>query len=103
MGTVSAHGLRKSFGAHEVLRGIDLQVLSLNGPMAHSFAADEAIAEAARKAIIVKSGNMSLGVNLLAALVKRVAAVTSLEGFTQTVSGARGVAERWDAARGLGR
>jgi 4-hydroxy-tetrahydrodipicolinate reductase len=37
-------------------------------------AADEAaIAEAARKAIIVKSGNMSLGVNLLAALVRRVA------------------------------
>jgi 4-hydroxy-tetrahydrodipicolinate reductase len=37
-------------------------------------AADEAaIAEAAKKAVIVKSGNMSLGVNLLAALVKRVA------------------------------
>jgi 4-hydroxy-tetrahydrodipicolinate reductase len=35
---------------------------------------DEArIAEAARSATIVKSGNMSLGVNLLAALVKRVA------------------------------
>ncbi|HEY2758643.1 MAG TPA: 4-hydroxy-tetrahydrodipicolinate reductase [Pseudolabrys sp.] len=37
-------------------------------------AADEAaIAEAARTAVIVKSGNMSLGVNLLAALTKRVA------------------------------
>jgi 4-hydroxy-tetrahydrodipicolinate reductase len=37
-------------------------------------AEDEAlIAEAARRAVIVKSGNMSLGVNLLAALVKRVA------------------------------
>jgi 4-hydroxy-tetrahydrodipicolinate reductase len=37
-------------------------------------AADEAaIAEAAQRAAIVKSGNMSLGVNLLAALVKRVA------------------------------
>jgi 4-hydroxy-tetrahydrodipicolinate reductase len=37
-------------------------------------AADEAaIKSAAGKAIIVKSGNMSLGVNLLAALVKRVA------------------------------
>jgi 4-hydroxy-tetrahydrodipicolinate reductase len=35
---------------------------------------DEAkIAEAARQAVIVKSGNMSLGVNLLAALVKQVA------------------------------
>jgi 4-hydroxy-tetrahydrodipicolinate reductase len=37
-------------------------------------AADEAkIKEAASKAVIVKSGNMSLGVNLLAALTKRVA------------------------------
>jgi 4-hydroxy-tetrahydrodipicolinate reductase len=37
-------------------------------------AADEAkIKEAAKKAVIVKSGNMSLGVNLLAALTKRVA------------------------------
>ncbi|MEA2975712.1 MAG: 4-hydroxy-tetrahydrodipicolinate reductase [Alphaproteobacteria bacterium] len=37
-------------------------------------AADEAkIKDAAKRAIIVKSGNMSLGVNLLAALVKRVA------------------------------
>ena len=37
-------------------------------------AADEAaIAEAAKTAVIVKSGNMSLGVNLLAALVKRAA------------------------------
>src|SRR5690348_5017713 len=37
-------------------------------------AAEEAhIAQAAKSAVIVKSGNMSLGVNLLAALVKRVA------------------------------
>ena len=37
-------------------------------------AADEAvIAEAGKRATVVKSGNMSLGVNLLAALVKRVA------------------------------
>jgi len=37
-------------------------------------AADEAkITEAAKGAVIVKSGNMSLGVNLLAALTKRVA------------------------------
>ena len=34
---------------------------------------EAAIREAAKKAVIVKSGNMSLGVNLLAALVKRVA------------------------------
>jgi 4-hydroxy-tetrahydrodipicolinate reductase len=34
---------------------------------------DALIANAAKRAIIVKSGNMSLGVNLLAALVKRVA------------------------------
>jgi 4-hydroxy-tetrahydrodipicolinate reductase len=39
------------------------------------FSADdeEKIAAAANKAVIVKSGNMSLGVNLLAALVKQVA------------------------------
>ena len=39
------------------------------------FSADEdaKIAEAAKRAVVVKSGNMSLGVNLLAALVKRVA------------------------------
>jgi len=35
---------------------------------------EKLIAEAAKHAVIVKSGNMSLGVNLLAALVKRVAA-----------------------------
>src|SRR4051812_30164340 len=34
---------------------------------------EEAIKAAARSAVIVKSGNMSLGVNLLAALTKRVA------------------------------
>jgi 4-hydroxy-tetrahydrodipicolinate reductase len=34
---------------------------------------DALIAQAARRATVVKSGNMSLGVNLLAALVKRVA------------------------------
>ena len=35
---------------------------------------EKLIAEAAKRAVIVKSGNMSLGVNLLAALAKRVAA-----------------------------
>ena len=34
---------------------------------------DAKIKDAAKKAVIVKSGNMSLGVNLLAALTKRVA------------------------------
>ncbi len=43
------------------------------GTTGHSAEEDAAIAEAARRARIVKSGNMSLGVNLLAALVKRVA------------------------------
>jgi 4-hydroxy-tetrahydrodipicolinate reductase len=37
-------------------------------------AADAAIKDAARAATIIKAGNMSLGVNLLAALTKRVAA-----------------------------
>jgi 4-hydroxy-tetrahydrodipicolinate reductase len=34
---------------------------------------EKLIAEASRRAVIVKSGNMSMGVNLLAALVKRMA------------------------------
>jgi 4-hydroxy-tetrahydrodipicolinate reductase len=34
---------------------------------------DKLIAQAAKRAVIVKSGNMSMGVNLLAALVKQVA------------------------------
>jgi 4-hydroxy-tetrahydrodipicolinate reductase len=38
-----------------------------------SAADDEKIAHAAQRAVIVKSGNMSLGVNLLAALTRRVA------------------------------
>jgi 4-hydroxy-tetrahydrodipicolinate reductase len=43
------------------------------GTTGHSAAEEAVIAKAASRAKIVKSGNMSLGVNLLAALVKRVA------------------------------
>jgi 4-hydroxy-tetrahydrodipicolinate reductase len=43
------------------------------GTTGTSAADDAKIAEAAKRAVIVKSGNMSLGVNLLAALTKRVA------------------------------
>ncbi len=43
------------------------------GTTGHSTAEEAVIAKAASRARIVKSGNMSLGVNLLAALVKRVA------------------------------
>ncbi len=43
------------------------------GTTGHSVEEEAIIAEAASRARIVKSGNMSLGVNLLAALVKRVA------------------------------
>ncbi|NOK13166.1 lysophospholipid acyltransferase family protein [Corallococcus exercitus] len=38
----------------------------------------------------------------LEAVVRRVSEATGLEGFTRKVAGARGVAERWDRARGLG-
>ena len=48
-------------------------VVHVIGTTGHSAEEDAAIALAARRAPIVKSGNMSLGVNLLAALVKRVA------------------------------
>jgi 4-hydroxy-tetrahydrodipicolinate reductase len=43
------------------------------GTTGHSAEEEKVIAAAANRARIVKSGNMSLGVNLLAALVKRVA------------------------------
>ena len=43
------------------------------GTTGHSAEEEAVIAQAASRATIVKSGNMSLGVNLLAALVKRVA------------------------------
>ena len=42
---------------------------------------DEAIAEAAKEATIVKSGNMSLGINLLAVLVEQAAAALEASDF----------------------
>jgi 4-hydroxy-tetrahydrodipicolinate reductase len=58
-----------AFAEHASQAGI-VHVIGTTGMSA----ADEGLlATAARRAIIVKSGNMSLGVNLLAALVKRVA------------------------------
>src|SRR5215468_7089827 len=47
------------------------------GTTGHSAEEDAVIAKAASRATIVKSGNMSVGVNLLAALVKRVAKTLS--------------------------
>jgi 4-hydroxy-tetrahydrodipicolinate reductase len=49
-------------------------IVHVIGTTGHSAEQEAAIAKAAGRAPIVKSGNMSLGVNLLAALVKRVAA-----------------------------
>jgi 4-hydroxy-tetrahydrodipicolinate reductase len=48
-------------------------IVHVIGTTGHSAEEEAAIGRAAKRAIIVKSGNMSLGVNLLAALVKRVA------------------------------
>jgi 4-hydroxy-tetrahydrodipicolinate reductase len=48
-------------------------IVHVIGTTGHSAEAEAVIAKAAHRAPIVKSGNMSLGVNLLAALVKRVA------------------------------
>jgi len=48
-------------------------IVHVIGTTGHSAEQEAAIAKAASRATIVKSGNMSLGVNLLAALVKRVA------------------------------
>jgi 1-acyl-sn-glycerol-3-phosphate acyltransferase len=46
-------------------------------------------------------GPLELFSERLEAVVRQVAAATSLEGFTQRVKGGTGVAERWDAARGM--
>jgi len=46
-------------------------------------------------------GPLELFHERLEAVVRQVAGVTSLEGFTQRVKGGTGVAERWDAARGV--
>jgi 4-hydroxy-tetrahydrodipicolinate reductase len=48
-------------------------VVHVMGTTGHSAEEEALIAKAASRAPIIKSGNMSLGVNLLAALVKRVA------------------------------
>ena len=48
-------------------------IVHVIGTTGHSAEEEALIAKAASRATIVKSGNMSLGVNLLAALVKRVA------------------------------
>jgi 4-hydroxy-tetrahydrodipicolinate reductase len=48
-------------------------IVHVIGTTGHSAEEEAVIAKAATRAPIVKSGNMSLGVNLLAALVKRVA------------------------------
>jgi 4-hydroxy-tetrahydrodipicolinate reductase len=48
-------------------------VVHVIGTTGHTAEEEAVIAKAASRAVIVKSGNMSLGVNLLAALAKRVA------------------------------
>ncbi len=56
------------------------RIVHVIGTTGFSEVEQAAIEAAARHAAVVKSGNMSLGVNLLAALVKRVAATLD-EGF----------------------
>ena len=48
-------------------------IVHVIGTTGHTAEEDAVIAKAAGRAVVVKSGNMSLGVNLLAALTKRVA------------------------------
>ncbi len=56
--------------AELVARAGQVHVIGTTGLSGES---EKLIAEAAKRAVVVKSGNMSMGVNLLAALVKRVA------------------------------
>ncbi len=55
-------------------RGVAQPIAQVIGTTGFSAADDAALAAAAETTAIVKSGNMSLGVNLLAALTRRVAA-----------------------------
>ena len=70
---------------------------------------DAVIKSVTKRAIVVKSGNMSLGVNLLAALVKRVAQSLDEElrhrdrGDAPQGQDRRAVGHRVDARRGGGR
>lgn len=57
------------------------RIVHVIGTTGCSAADDAAIAAAARHATIVKSGNMSLGVNLLAVLVEQAAAALSADDF----------------------
>jgi 4-hydroxy-tetrahydrodipicolinate reductase len=57
----------------------EAKVAHVIGTTGFSAADERKIAAAARRIAIVKSGNMSLGVNLLAALTKRVAAALGPE------------------------
>jgi 4-hydroxy-tetrahydrodipicolinate reductase len=59
--------------------GAEAGIVHVIGTTGHSAEEEALIAKAAGRAPIVKSGNMSLGVNLLAALVKRVAATLGEE------------------------
>jgi 4-hydroxy-tetrahydrodipicolinate reductase len=73
----SAHGLIEFTIPAATLALAELSanagIVHIIGTTGHSAAEEAVIAKAASRSPIVKSGNMSLGVNLLAALVKRVA------------------------------
>lgn len=57
----------------------DLGVAHVVGTTGFSHADLQALAEAAQRTVVVRSGNMSLGVNLLAALTRRVAATLGVD------------------------
>lgn len=57
------------------------KIVHIIGTTGFSDSQEKKIAAAARKTAIVKSGNMSLGVNLLAELVKKAAQTLSAEDF----------------------
>ncbi len=112
--------LAKADGAHRLHRaGRDPRVRrsSLRGRRSSTSSAPPAspprtrrlIAQAAQRAPIVKSGNMSLGVNLLAALVKRVAKTLDRglrhrdPGDASPQQGRRALGHRAYARRGRGR
>lgn len=60
-------------------RAAERGIVAVIGTTGLSLAESEAVREAARRSAIVQSGNMSLGVNLLAAMVRQVAAALGEE------------------------
>ncbi|ATB35774.1 acyltransferase [Cystobacter fuscus] len=102
-GELRPHGVRSL----KLERGVEL-LARVSGARCVPLCIRYAFFEHERPDVLVEVGGSHAAAPLeryreeLEAAARRLEAATSLEGFTQVVSGARGVAERWDAVRGHG-